>query len=104
MATQSYLSRISKNADEKKSAQLKEAAEDAAIQLKADISAAKKAKREATKNLDSALSAIPFDSSDVLAAQAELKTVNEDIVALKAIETKYFADATPADEEETEEA
>ncbi len=103
MAT-SYLQRISKDADAKKKQGLKDAAEDAAIQVKADISAAKKAKREAQRDFDATLSAIPFDSAEVISAKRALKEVEEDLADLKEIEETYFSDAIPSEEETTTEA
>lgn len=85
-----YLDLISLSKDAKETAALQEAAEDAAIQLDADIQAASKAKREADKALAAAKSAIPLDSNRVIIASRAVANADEDIAALKALKEELF--------------
>lgn len=92
MAT--YLEKISVSKEKKSEAELQAQAEDAGIQVLADISAAKKAVREAERALDSATTSVPFSSEDYIEAKRAVSDAKEDLTDLNAMKTELFPSAS----------
>lgn len=91
MANQSYLSRIQVDAKEKEKAELVQQAEDAGIQVQADISAAKKALRSAEREFEAVKSASPFNSEDYISALRNLEEAKKDLSDLVAMQSELFS-------------
>lgn len=88
-----YLERISVSKEKKDQAELVQVAEDAGIQVQADISSAKKAKREAERELASAETRQPFDSAEYVQAKRAVKEATEDLQDLEALRNDLFPSA-----------
>lgn len=93
MAESQYLKLISVDAKEKEKENLATEAEDAAIQVQADISAAKKARRDAERELNGAKAARPFNSEDYITAKRNLDAATEDYDDLVAMQAELFGAA-----------
>lgn len=91
MAT--YLEKISVSKEKKSEAELASAAEDAGIQVLSDISGAKKAVREAERELERASAANPFSSEDYIVALRGVESANQDLTDLQAMKTSLFPTA-----------
>lgn len=91
MSNQSYLQRIKVDAKEKEAVELAQQAEDAGIQVQADISAAKKALRTAERDLDAAKSAIPFDSDSYIENLRAVEEAQKDLNDLNAMQKELFS-------------
>lgn len=91
MAKTKYLERISLSKEKKDAAELEAIAEDAGIQLQADISAAKKAVRSAERELDGATGAVPFDSENYIIAKRSLVDSKQDLADLNELQNDLFA-------------
>lgn len=87
---QTYLERISVSKEKKDQAELAQQAEDAGIQVQADISAAKKAKRECERELSAATQAVPFDSESYISAKRGVEDASKDLSDLEAMKTELF--------------
>lgn len=91
MAT--YLEKISVSKEKKSEAELAAQAEDAGIQVLADISSAKKAVRESERELDRASIANPFSSPSYIDAVRALKNAKEDLTDLQEMKSNLFPTA-----------
>lgn len=89
-AGKTYLDRISVSKEKKDQAELVQVAEDAGIQVQADISSAKKAKREAERELAATETAQPFSSEDYISAKRAVQNASEDLNDLEALRAELF--------------
>ena len=92
VSKQSYLERITKGKEEKDKEAAIAAAQDAKIQVEADLMSAKREVSKAKSELNAAKNSIPFDSGDVLEAQRTLSEVEADVTALQSIKEELFGD------------
>lgn len=89
-----YLSYLKQNKDEKEAASAISKAQDAKVQLEADLLAAKRNARNAANAFEQAKFATPFDSSDVLSAADDLASAEADVETLQEIKEQLFNDIT----------
>lgn len=90
MANKKYFDLISKDEKAEAKKQLTYVAEEAAIQIQADILNARKAIAEANRRVCDAKSSKSFSSNTIVMAMNDLTDVEADLVALEAISTELF--------------
>jgi len=97
MSNTSYLSRISKDKETKEKELLLETAQDAKVQIDADLNAAKKELRQAKKAYEAALASVPFDTDNAISAGRDVKSLEEDVAAIEALREELFGDTETAE-------
>lgn len=88
--TMTYLERISQGTEAKKQQQLSHSAEQAKLQLQADILETKSKVAELTQRLEDLKSASPLSPSSIVSTQVELNAYNEGLAHLNDLMTELF--------------